>query len=45
MKLKKIQDNRKILFVINKDSEILKDESCFDNTLEKDYIPSFQVQS
>ena len=36
--IKKIWDNRKILFVINKDSQILKDEFCFDNTLKKDYI-------
>lgn len=37
-KIKKIWENRKVLFIVNSKSNILTDTSCFNNTKEKAFI-------
>ncbi|MBQ8886252.1 MAG: DUF1792 domain-containing protein [Candidatus Gastranaerophilales bacterium] len=36
--IEQIWNNRKVLFVVNRDSKIVKDNECFSNVLLKDYI-------
>ena len=45
--IEQIWKNRKVLFVVNKDSKVLKDNECFSNVMLKDYIygPEYDAYS